>query len=385
MSTSSTSRGPTALDLLSGDAQTFREKVWASHVHLHHTDPDRLVGLLSLDDVDHLLTEVALRAPALRLAKDGAVLPESRFTRSATMAGRALTGLVDGRKVLAELDGGATVVLQGLHRYWPPLTELVRRLELELGHPCQANAYLTPPAAQGFARHSDTHDVFVFQTHGRKQWEIVDPDGGEREVVLEPGLSMYLPTGTPHSARGQDVMSLHVTLGINRLTWRDLLSRLSKQVLASGEYDAPLPAGYLDDPGALEAALRERLSAFTDGLTALDPAEVVAERSSAFLTERTPAMRGGLNDLAALGSMSDETELVRRSTATCVLRPDGDRLRVLLGDRELRMPARLGQVMELVRDHDRFRVGDLAPWLDDTSRLVVTRRLVREGLLRIDS
>ena len=192
---SSTGAGPSALDLLSGDAQAFREKVWASHVHLHHTDPEDLVGLLSLDDVDHLLTEVALRAPALRLAKDGAVLPESRFTRSATMAGRPLTGLVDGRKVLAELDAGATVVLQGLHRYWPPLTELVRRLELELGHPCQANAYLTPPAAQGFARHSDTHDVFVFQTHGRKQWEVVEGDGAEqsvREIVLEPGLCARL-------------------------------------------------------------------------------------------------------------------------------------------------------------------------------------------------
>jgi len=374
-----------ALDLLSGDAQTFREKVWASHVHLHHTEPEQLVGLLSLDDVDHLLTEVALRAPALRLAKDGAVLPESRFTRSATMAGRALTGLVDGRKVLAELDAGATVVLQGLHRYWPPLTELVRRLELELGHPCQANAYLTPPSAQGFARHSDSHDVFVFQTHGRKQWEVVDPDGAEREVVLEPGLSMYLPTGTPHSARGQDVMSLHVTLGINALTWRDLLARLSRQVLASGEYDVPLPAGYLDDPAALEAALRERLSGFADGLTALEPADIVEQRSAAFLSERTPAMRGGLNDLVALGSMGDATELVRRPTATCVLRPDGDRLRVLLGDRELRLPSRLVDVMTYVHDHDRLRVGDLAPWLDEGSRLVVTRRLVREGLLRIDS
>mgnify|MGYP006182790093 CR=1 FL=1 len=27
---------------------------------------------------------------------------------------------------------------------------------------------------------------------------------------------------------------------------------------------------------------------------------------------------------------------------------------------------------------------DLAPWLDESSRLVVCRRLVREGLLRID-
>jgi len=41
--------------------------------------------------------------------------------------------------------------------------------------------------------------------------------------------------------------------------------------------------------------------------------------------------------------------------------------------------------MTYVHDHDRLRVGDLAPWLDEGSRLVVTRRLVREGLLRIDS
>ena len=62
-----------ALDLLSGDAQTFLDKVWASRVHLHRTDPDRLVGLLSLDDADHLLTGTAIRTPSIRLAQDGAV------------------------------------------------------------------------------------------------------------------------------------------------------------------------------------------------------------------------------------------------------------------------------------------------------------------------
>jgi hypothetical protein len=379
-----------ALDLLSGDAQTFRTKVWASHVHLHHTAPELLVGLLSLDDVDHLLTSVALRAPALRMAKDGEVLPQSRFTRSATMAGAPVTGLVDGRKVLAEFHAGATVVLQGLHRYWPPLTELVRSLELELGHPCQANAYLTPPGAQGFARHSDSHDVFVFQTHGHKQWEVVDTAAGDdpeartvRDVVLEPGLSMYLPTGTPHSARSQDVTSLHVTLGINRLTWRDLLGRLATQVLDDPSYDAPLPAGYLDEPGLLASGLAERLETFAGGLRVLDAEVVADERVTAFLSERTPALRGGLLDLVALDTVDDDTVLHRRPTAACVLRPEADRLRVLLGDRELRMPLRLLEPMELVRDRTSFRVGDLAPWLDHASRLVVARRLVREGLLRI--
>ena len=371
-----------ALTLLSGDAQAFCDKVWASHVHLHHTEAAALTGLLSLDDVDHLLTSVALRTPALRVVKDGLVLPSSRFTRSATMAGSPLTGLVDARKVLSLFDDGATVVLQGLHRYWPPLTDLVRDLELALGHPCQANAYLTPPGSQGFARHSDTHDVFVFQTHGRKQWEVVE-SSQEREILLEPGLSMYLPTGTPHAARSQEQASLHVTIGINRLTYRDVLRKLSDQVLADSRYDQPLPAGYVGEPSRLAHRLAEELASFTAGLTDLDAATVADDRTAAFLRERTPALRGGLTDLVALDDIDGDTLLERRRTATCVLRLEAERLVVLLGDRELRMPTRLLEAMEYLRDHDSFRVAELSPWLDESSRLVVTRRLVREGLLRI--
>ncbi len=371
-----------ALTLLSGDAQTFTEKIWASRVHLHHTEPGPLVGLLTLGDVDHLLTSAALRTPALRVVKDGTVLPAARFTRSATLAGSPLTGLVDGRKVLALVDEGATVVLQGLHRYWPPLTELVRGLELALGHPCQANAYLTPPGAQGFARHSDTHDVFVFQTHGHKHWEVVE--GGEaRQVVLEPGLSMYLPAGTPHSARSESAPSLHVTVGINQVTARQALRQVIDQLLASERYDAALPAGYLDDPAALAAALGQALSGLTDDLAALDTDDLASERVTDFLTSRTPALAGGLVDRVLLGSLDDDSVLVRRPTAACALRVEGERLVVLLGDRELRMPLRLLDAMCHVRDHDSLRVGDLEPWLDPESRLVVARRLVREGLLRV--
>jgi mannose-6-phosphate isomerase-like protein (cupin superfamily) len=374
-----------ALTLLSGDAQTFLDKVWASRIHVHQADPDALVQLLSLDDVDRLLTESGLRTPALRVVKDGSICPAASFTRSATIAGAPLTGLVDARKALAMYDDGATLVLQGLHRYWAPLTTLVRRLELALGHPCQANAYLTPPGSQGFARHSDSHDVFVFQTHGHKQWEIVE-DEQEREVLLEPGLVMYLPTGTPHSARSQHEASLHVTLGLNRLTWRDLLQQQLSTLLAGEEYDAPLPAGYLTDPGRLARALPERVAGIEEAIRALDPGTVVADLSDSFLTDRSPALGGGLRDRVLLAGLVDETPLVRRATSACVLRAGtaaDDRLRVLLGDRELRMPARLAEPMAFVRDHPRLVAGDLAPWLDLQSRLVLCRRLVREGLLRI--
>jgi hypothetical protein len=115
----------------------------------------------------------------------------------------------------------------------------------------------------------------------------------------------------------------------------------------------------------------------------LDPVVVADERASAFLRERTPALRGGLKDLVLLDRIDDGTRLERRPTAACVLKPAAERLVVLLGDRELRMPSRLQEPMEFVRDHESFRVGELASWLDEESRLVVARRLVREGLLRI--
>jgi lysine-specific demethylase/histidyl-hydroxylase NO66 len=365
----------TALDLLSGDAQTFLTKVWASRVHLHRTDPDALVGLLSLDDADHLLTSTAIRTPSIRMAKDGSVLPESAYTRSATLAGQQLTGLVDGGKALALFGDGATIVFQGLHRYWPPLTRLVA--ELELGHPCQANAYLTPPGSQGFAVHSDTHDVFVFQTAGSKLWEVHGEDGPE-EVLLEPGLSMYLPTGTPHAARAQETVSLHVTLGINQLTWRGLVERSLKDLLA-GVPDEHLPAGFLDDPARLAGELALRLGVLADEVRRVDASAAVEAEVKRFLTSRPPRLPGGLRDV--LGTVEETTTLRRRPGHPCVLLDRGEQVEVLLGDRALTVPAWVRPALDVVRTRETFAPADLP--LDPQSNLVLCRRLVREGLLAI--
>ena len=368
-----------ALALLSGDAQTFLDKVWASRVHLHHADPAALVGLLSLDDVDELLTSTAIRTPSVRVAKDGKVLPESAYTRSATLAGKSLTGLVDARKALALFADGATVVFQGLHRYWPPLTRLIAELELELGHPCQANAYLTPPGAQGFAVHSDSHDVFVFQTAGSKLWEVHGQDGPE-EVLLEPGLSMYLPTGTPHAARAQETVSLHVTLGINQLTWRGLVERTVKPALATVS-DDHLPAGYLDDPAALAGALADRLETLADEVRRTDATAAVETEIRRFLTSRPPRLAGGLHDVLSVDRVTDTTQLRRRPGHPCVLLDRGDTLEVLLGDRTMTVPAWIRPALEEIRSRGDLTPADLP--LDEQSRLVLCRRLIREGLLEV--
>ena len=199
---------------------------------------------------------------------------------------------------------------------------------------------------------------------------------------MEPGTSMYLPTGTPHAARAQDAVSLHVTVGINQLTWRQLLTRLVGDVLADEAYDARVPAGYLDRPELLVKALPERLAGLADRLTAQDPEKLGARQVTRFLTARNPTLRGAFADLAAVPSLGQDTRLARREGSACVLVTEPARLRVLLGDREIRMPPRLLPAMTLVAERAELRPADL-PGLDPEGRLVLARRLVREGLLRV--
>jgi hypothetical protein len=361
---------------------------------VHETDPARLVGLLSLDDVDALLTSSAIRTPAVRVAQDGSVLADSAYVRQgATIAGRPLSGLVDPRKALDLFASGATVVFQGLHRYHPPLSDVVARLELELGHPCQANAYLTPPGSQGFAVHSDSHDVFVFQTHGTKLWEVHHPRG-ERpcehaghpadccvdHVLMRPGLSMYLPTGTPHAARAQDDASLHVTIGINQLTWRGLV-RDAVDALLGDRDDEHLPAGWTGRAPDLASGLTDRLQALALELASTDTEQLVGRRRDRFLTARNSRLRGGLHDVLAVGGVGADTQLRRRSGRPAVVVPAGERVRLLIGDRYVEAPARATAALEVVASLITLTPADLG--LDEQSNLVLARRLVREGLLEV--
>ena len=165
-----------------------------------------------------------MRTPFIRLVKEGSIVDPSRYTRSGGLGAAIADQVVDDR-VLELFADGHTVVLQGLHRLWPPLIDFAGELTAELGHPVQINAYVTPSASQGFAAHYDVHDVFVLQIAGHKRWIVRRPGprrsashtaecshrqavshrASERptlDVVLEPGDTLYLPRGYIHSARG---------------------------------------------------------------------------------------------------------------------------------------------------------------------------------------
>ncbi len=288
-----------------GDVEVFRTKYWDHEPLLvRAADPARYVDLFSWDAADELLSERGLRTPFLRVVRDGVIQPASAFTASGGL-GATIADQVSDDKVALLLSQGATLVLQGLHRTWRPVTDFARELVDELGHPVQVNAYITPAGARGFARHYDVHDVFVLQVEGAKTWQVRPPvtpgpplpdeewtryrDAVERagaepahlDVTLNPGDCLYLPRGWLHEAAAGDDGSVHLTLGIHPVTGRAVLDALVAQLAGEPELRSALPA-HADLGGEHEvAAVLARVQAL---LAQVSPARVhdaVLERADA--------------------------------------------------------------------------------------------------------
>ncbi|WP_435200933.1 JmjC domain-containing protein [Janibacter sp. GS2] len=199
--------------------------------------PSPFADLLSTQDVDALLSQRGLRAPFLRVAKEGRTLPDADFTRGGGV-GAAIADQLDDTALLRLFASGHTLVLQGLHRSHPPLLHFSQQLAADLGHPVQVNAYVTPAQSTGFSAHYDVHDVFVLQTAGEKRWRLHRPvhphplrdqpwqqredavsaaaaADPHLEVTLQPGDVLYIPRGWLHAATALGSMSTHVTVGVH--------------------------------------------------------------------------------------------------------------------------------------------------------------------------
>jgi bifunctional lysine-specific demethylase and histidyl-hydroxylase NO66 len=358
--------------------------------------------LFSAAAVDELVSRRGLRTPFLRMAKDGTVLPAARFTRGGG-AGASVGDQVADDRVLAAMADGATLVLQALHRTWPPLVAFGAQLSEELGHPTQINAYITPPENQGFAPHYDVHDVFVLQVSGRKRWTIhqpvvVDPlsnhpwEGHRAEVaaraaeepvidtVLEPGAALYLPRGTIHAAKALGETSIHLTIGVHPVTRYHLVRQLLEAAQQVPELRTSLPVGDLTDPAVLAPHLADTVARLREHLDAAD-VEDIGRRMGGFLRRETrPEPLAPLSQLALAEQLQPDTRL--RLRAGLRLRVDGGdaTVRLILLDRSVELPAVAEAAVKTIVSGTPFTPDEL-PDLDATEQLTVARRLLREGIL----
>ncbi len=299
------------------------------------------------------------------------------------------TKTVDVPRVLAEWEAGATIVLQALHVSWHSLAVFCRLLEESLGQAVQANAYYTPRGSQGFAVHHDTHDVVVLQVAGEKRWLLYEPllelplkhqryspSLGEHgdptlDVVLRPGDTLYLPRGWLHEAKTSASDSLHLTIGLGAHTWLDA----AKSALDASE----------DEPAFRRGAGAGTADGLVDVLAEqLQPERVERRRRRRFLESRLPIREDGLSQLRALDRLDEATLLERRQTVIADLVESSGGLALVFEGKEVRFPEGVTPELRACYETEAaFVLDDLPGELDIEGRLVLARRLVREGFLRV--
>lgn len=339
-------------------------------------------GLISTARIDALISEQVFTGDQLSMARS-----EPRIEADAYLSDN---GLADPGLIARAYQEGATLILPQLHRRERALADLCRALEMELGHPAQTNIYLTPPTAQGFQTHYDTHDVFILQVEGAKRWRLYDAPAGavfrgegfepgaveagevSAEFVLAPGDMLYVPRGLMHDAinEGADGPSLHITVGVLARTWADfVLEAVSEAALKTPALRAMLPAHL----STAEPDLAEIRAVFSTALDAVrDHADIEAVAglfADRFVTTRLPDVSGALVSAA---SASDLT-IRRRPLAPMHLAEDGGHIAIVApgGPVSFDAPAEAG--LERLLAGDPVSAADFADLGEERARDAIAR------------
>lgn len=377
-------------------ADFFRDYWERSPLVVKRGERDYFSSLLSFDEIDRIITTTDIRYPNLTLKNADRTVTANDYT----MTGDAL----DVAKVYQLYADGATITLAYLDTVVPELTSLCRALEGEFSFPFQANVYLTPAGAKGAKHHFDSHDVFVLQLLGTKHWtcygtpvelplreQDFDPAAHERgepslEFELEPGDIAYVPRGLVHDARSGDKVSLHITLGILTSTWADLLRvALAEWALSDAALRKALPPGFAKQGFDRAEAkryfkeLQSRLGENANLGSALD--HFVDE----FLAACPPILRGQLSEIGKLDALRLDTRVAPRPGVLWLLGERDGKAEIECYGRKITVPEHAGEAVRFAMTQTECAARDLPGALDDSGKLALVRRLIREGLLETKS
>lgn len=371
--------------------EDFASTVWEKRPLLvRRGNADYYSELISLRQFDELLATNGDVARSTRLLHGGREIDSAR--RPTTCGTSAL------EHVYQHYREGATISVVHLHNRWPPLETLCRELANFFSAGCQTNIYLTPPESRGLGKHSDSHDVFVLQVSGTKQWRV-STNGSETplpqndaalsvieseslEIDLHPGDLLYIPRGVTHEAKSLGSASFHLTIGVVPLTYADVLRiEINNLLDTESQYRSALPIGFDRDERAYAEAV-ERISALADTLRSeVSPRRPIDNAKSILTGQRDSGLKGHLLDLEISRTLDRNQRLRRRPDLHFDVSIDGDSVQISFHGKTIRLPAGAMAAVEYMATGDSFTAGDIPGLADEASRLVIAKRLLREGFL----
>ena len=296
---------------------------------------------------------------------------------------------------------GKTLIIKSMQRRWPAVAAMCRNLEAFFGCPVHTNLYLTPPGAQGFDAHYDTHEVFVLQIDGDKHWRFYGaarelPVANEEaaipkdqlgsptlEVFLQPGDLLYIPRGHIHEAFTSDRASLHLTVGVNVFRWLDLLQQaLAGAGAADVRFRQSLPLGLLSTGApapALKDTFRELLQLLAHSAKLED---AVAAMTEAFVGKLAALPH---DYFAVIDAERIELDTLLERTPGAIFRvvQQGDAVALHAPGARIDGPAKIAPALQFIARTRRFTPQALPDNLTSNAKLILVRRLVREKLLTV--
>jgi ribosomal protein L16 Arg81 hydroxylase len=347
--------------------------------------------LLSVADLDAVLATHNAKHPDIQITQYDKEIPAGEYTNA--------SGVVDPLRAARLFSEGATLIFPHLQMRVPALAELCAALSRRLSSRMQTNIYFTPPEAQGFKPHWDTHDVFVLQVAGSKRWSIFDtkiplpllgqkfeperdrPGDVTQEFELAAGDMVYIPRGLMHAARSTADPSLHITVGLMAYTWADFfLQAVAAAGLADAALRENLPLGFsLPSYPAEEKArlLREKLGRVAHHLDSAPPFNYFEQE---VMSHNRPSFVNLLAQSAQLRDITLSSTLRQRAGAAWHLEKNGQQCVVRCYGNRIELPAFVSPAIEFMRGADSFRVGEMPDCVDGPGKVTLARRLVKEGL-----
>jgi len=360
-------------------------------------DPAKFASLLSLEVIDRYLAGTVPCYP------DVFLVDATRELKPEDYSFPDSGGRLDLPRAYQLFDSGSTISLSQLHDRIPELAALCRSAEQTFSSHFQTNIYLSPRNAQGFKIHFDSHDVFALQVAGSKHWTLYEngesgvelplqgqgfdpekhsPGPVASELTINAGDVLYCPRGVFHAARSTEEISLHITLGLMGKTWADvMIEAISEACLASPAFRKHVPVGFANsrlDMREAEATFAALIETFARSAKL---APILERFRESFVTSRRPDFQGCLQELDTAPQVSADSRLVAKPHLIYLQQEDGDKLVILFGTTQISLPLFTREAVQFALSGEVFAVSDLPGGLDETGKIVLARRLIKEGLL----
>ena len=365
-------------------------------LHVARNEPNYFEAILNTLDIDDFLSQQNLQPDAIKLVRQGVEIPQTAWTKNAVSSHDATVAIAaDVEKILQHYHQGATIIINGAQKTIPSLLRACVVLEQELKIPMQNNIYITPPKAQGFSMHYDTHDIFSVQIKGSKTWRFYDtgeniptqkqPFSQEpkliKELTMQAGDLLYMPRGAVHEAFSSEEATIHVNFSIKPRYGFHLIEELAQ--LAEKEavfFRRTTPHGFNteEDRHTYIADFKAHFHLLLDKYGA---ELLLKNQENLFVKNQIMNHKGRFQDALASEQLTLETIVVRRTGFSVLTSKEGNATLVKYGNQEIKIPEFIENAI-FFQDKP-FKIRDIRGLVTHKGKLDLVRELLRAGFLEI--